>query len=141
MKKIIFSAMIALLILTGCKLKTYEEITYDEYVEMIENEENFILFIGSATCSHCNDYKSKVEKIVRNYQIMIYYIDVNKFTDEQLNKFKTTINFSGTPTTVFIENGKEKTDSKGNVSTYRINGNVDYNKLIKKLQKAGYIKE
>lgn len=141
MKKIIFSAMIALFILTGCKLKTYEEITYNEYVEKVENEESFILFIGSATCSHCNDYKSKVEKIVKDYQIMIYYIDINKFTDEQLNKFKTQINFSGTPTTVFIENGKEKTDSNGNVSPYRINGNVDYNKLIKKLQKAGYIKE
>lgn len=141
MKKIIIATMFLLIVLTGCKMRSYKEITYNEYVEKIENEENFILFIGSETCSHCNDYKSKVEKIVKDYQIMIYYIDINKFTDEQLNKFKTQINFSGTPTTVFIENGKEKTDSKGNVTPYRINGNVDYNKLIKKFQKAGYIKE
>ena len=141
MKKLFLILCLIIPLLTGCGSKTYEEIDYDTFLEKIENKDNFILFIGSETCQHCALYKSKVNKIIQNYNIMIYYIDINKFSDEQENKFKTYINFSGTPTTVFIENGEEKRDEKGNVSIYRINGNLDYEKVVDKIKKAGFIKE
>lgn len=141
MKKLFLILCLIIPLLTGCGNKTYEEIDYDTFLEKIENKDNFILFIGSETCQHCALYKSKVNKIIQNYNIMIYYIDINKFSDEQENKFKTYINFSSTPTTVFIENGEEKHDKSGNVSIYRINGNLDYDKVVDKIKKAGFIKE
>lgn len=137
MKKI-FLVIIALLpFFTGCgsKLTTYEEIDYDEFIDKIENKDDFVLFIGSATCQHCDAFKETIKSVVKNYQVKIYYIDIHKFTEQQSNKFKTYINFSATPTTVFIYNGDEKT-------TYnRINGNLSYDKVIDKLTKAGFIKE
>ncbi len=137
MKKVFLLIIMLLPLLAGCgsKLTTYEEIEYDEFIEKIENKDDFILFIGSSTCQHCDAFKETVKSVVKNYQIKIYYIDIHKFTEQQSNKFKTYINFSATPTTVFIYNGTEKT-------TYnRINGNLSYDKVIDKLTKAGFIKE
>lgn len=137
MKKVFLLIIMLLPLLAGCgsKLTTYEEIEYDEFIEKIENKDDFILFIGSSTCQHCDAFKETVKSVVKKYQIKIYYIDIHKFTEQQSNKFKTYINFSSTPTTVFIYNGIEKT-------TYnRINGNLSYDKVIDKLTKAGFIKE
>ena len=137
MKKIMFVILTAMVLMTGCtnKLNTYEEINYDGFIEKVENKESFILFVGSATCSHCDAFKKTINKIVKKYQVNIYYIDIHEFTSEQLNKFKTYINFDSTPTTVFIYDGEEKT-------TYnRIIGNVSYEKVIERLTKEGYIKE
>ncbi len=142
MKKIIIALITTFIFFTGCnKLNKYEEINFEKFNNMIEQEESFILFIGSSTCSHCAAYKEKVNKFVKEYQTKIYYIDVHKFSEAENIKFKTIINFDGTPTTVFIENGKEKTDENGNVRVYRIEGNLDYSKVVEKIKKAGFIKE
>lgn len=137
MKKIFLSLIMVLPLFVGCgtKITTYEEIDYDKFTEKIENKDDFILFIGSETCQHCTAFKQTVNKVVTKYQVKIYYIDINKFDETEKNKFKTYINFSATPTTVFIYSGEEKT-------TYnRINGNLGYDKVIDRLTKEGYIKE
>lgn len=143
MKKIFVVIAISVMILTGCnnKMDKYEEIEYNDFFNKIDNKDDFILFIGSATCQHCTDYKKTVNKIIKDYQVMIYYIDINKFSEEELSKFKTIINFSGTPTTVFIKDGKEISDDKGNVTQYRVNGNLAYSKVVDKIKKAEFIKE
>lgn len=137
MEKIFLITIMLLPILTGCgsKLSSYEEIDYNEFIEKIENKETFALFIGSSTCQHCDAFKGTVNRIVKKYQVKIYYIDIHKFDENESKKFKTYINFSATPTTVFITDGEEQT-------TYnRINGNLSYDKVVEKLTKAGYIKE
>ena len=141
MKKLLV-LLTTILLFTGCnKLKSYEEINYEELNKMIENKEDFILFIGSSTCSHCAAYKEKVNKFVKEYQTKIYYIDIHKFSETESNKFKLIVNFEGTPTTVFFEKGKEKEDENGNVRTYRIEGNIEYSKVVEKIKKAGFIKD
>lgn len=143
MKKILILLVIPFLFLAGCdkKLETYEEINFTKFNEMIENNDTFILFIGSSTCSHCTAYKEKVNKVVKKYNLKIYYIDIHEFSDEEASKFKAIINFEGTPTTVFIENGKEKQDENGNVRVYRIDGNLEYSKVVEKIKKAGFLKD
>lgn len=137
MKKVFLVLIMLLPIFIGCdsKLSSYEEIDYDTFINKIENEESFALFIGSATCQHCDAFKGTINKVIKKYQVKIYYIDINKFDETQSKKFKTYINFNATPTTVFIYDGAEKT-------TYnRINGNLSYDKVVEKLTKVGYIKE
>lgn len=143
MKRIFCCLLMLIPIIGGCgnKLTTYEEISYDEFTQKMENKDDFILFIGSETCQHCAAFKDTVNSVVKNYQIKIYYIDINKFDENQNNKFKTIINFSGTPTTVFIKGGSELKDENGNVTIYRINGNIEYEKVINKIKKAGFINE
>lgn len=133
-----FALMIILVIsLTGCgkKLSTFEEISYEQFVEKIDNKDDFILFIGAESCQHCSMYKNTINKIVENHQVKIYHIDIDKLSENEYSKFKTYINFSGTPTTVFLYEGKE-------ANTYnRINGNKNYDKVKDRLIKEGYIKE
>lgn len=101
---------------------------------MFEKKQSFVLFIGSTECQHCDLYKETLNEVIKKYQIHITYIDISKLSNEEQNKLKTIVNYTGTPTTIFIENGEE-------TSMYdRIDGNKAIDKVIEKLKKKGYIK-
>ena len=50
-------------------------------------------------------------------------------------ELKKQFSFSGTPTTIFVINGEEKT------AATRINGDVSEEKIISKLKSNGFISE
>lgn len=110
------------------------ELTYDEFTEKIDNEESFVLCVSRTTCSHCATYKPKLENVAKDYGIDLYYIDIDKYSDEEQEEFVKVINFNDTtPTTVFLKNGKETTASN------RINGDVSTNRIIDKLKSNDFI--
>ena len=136
MKKIlvIMIFMVSLLV-SGCgnKLTTFEQVNYDKIESMVENKESFVLFIGSTECPHCDLYKETLNEVIKKYQVKIYYIDIYGLSAEEGSKLKAIANYTGTPTTVFIENGEE-------TSMYdRIDGNKPMSKVVEKLKKKGYI--
>ena len=109
-------------------------LSYDEIMEKIDNKESFILCISRTTCSHCNVYKPKLRKVANKYDIKIYYTDVDKYSKNDLKNFSSKISFDGgTPTTLFIKNGEEKTTAT------RIEGDVSIEKIVDKLKKNGFI--
>lgn len=140
-KKIIILCSIAVILLISALVidKTigknyFNKITYQEVINKIENKEDFVLCISQTTCTHCQSYKPKLEKVANKYQINIYYIDVDLLTEEERKQFNKYVNISGgTPSTVFIKEGTEKTAAN------RINGDVSTEKIIKKLKQHGYI--
>ena len=110
------------------------ELTYDEFVQKIDNEESFVLCISLTTCSHCTTYKPKLESVAKDYGIDLYYIDIDKYSEEEQDEFEKIINFNdSTPTTVFLKNGKETTASN------RINGDVSTSRIIDKLKSNDFI--
>lgn len=135
MKKFIIYLLLILLA-TGCnfteKKQSYIEISYETYEQKMENKEDFILFIGSTTCSHCQDFKPVLENVITDYDLKIYYIDLYKTTKEQGDKIWEDTFLEGTPTIVFISKGKIKLFP-------RIEGYMNEENLIKQLQSAGYI--
>ncbi|MCI8545304.1 MAG: hypothetical protein HFH09_03635 [Bacilli bacterium] len=137
MKKLFVFVIIGLsLLLTGCgnKLKTYKEVDYKTLMNMFEEKQSFILFIGSTECQHCDLYKETLNEVISKYQVKISYIDISKLSMEENAKLKIYVNYNGTPTTAFIEQGEE-------TSMYdRIDGNKPLNKVVEKLKKKGYIK-
>lgn len=141
MKKIILliATIIVTFSLTGCVNKGLTEVNYGKVEEMFRNKEDFVLYIGSTNCSHCQSYKPKLESVIRSNSLTVYYLDISKITEEQYNSLSKLVTFSGTPHTVFIENGSIKeVGEEGN--TYSIEGDrdIDYIKLI--FKKNGYIK-
>lgn len=111
MKKIIMLMSVCALVLltTGCgnnKLDSYTSITYTKFNEKKENGDSFPLVIGSSTCSACATYKVVMEQFIENNQVEIFYIDLSNVSEEEYNKLKTEISFTGTPTTVFYQEGK-----------------------------------
>ena len=68
--------------------------------DMIKNEESFVLFIGSTSCTHCDAFKVTINKVVENYDVDIKYIDISKLNNNELSSLQSKFPFSGTPTTI-----------------------------------------
>lgn len=120
---------------TGCnKLTTYEELTYDDLMNKIEQKEDFVLMIGSSECNHCLTFKKTLDKVIEKYQVKIYYINVHDLSDEEDKELRNQFYYTGTPTTVFVKKGKETSMND------RIDGNKPYKTVVEKLKKQGYIK-
>lgn len=136
MKKIlnIFICFICLFVIVGCSNSKLDKISYDEFNKLLEDKESFVLYIGSTTCHNCKSFSPKFEEVIDEYDIDdVKYVEIDKFSDEDKDSFNKTINVSGTPTVVFIEDGEEKS------MTNRINGNVDKDKIISRFKSNGYI--
>lgn len=140
-KNVIILVIVCLIVLVGAVVadiilgKSYlNEIKYDKVMEKVEAKDSFVLLLSQTTCSHCMDFKPKLAKVAKNYKVNIYYLETNLLSEDESKKLKEHFNYSGTPTTVFIINGEEKTAAN------RINGDVSEEKIISKLKSNGFIK-
>ena len=112
-----------------------KKINISELKEKIDNKDSFILVITQDGCSHCKAYLPTITKIAREHNLTFYDISRSNLSEEDQTYLKNVANISGTPTTVFIENGEEKT------TTNRLVGDVDSYKVIDRLKAMGYINE
>lgn len=133
MKKI-FLALISFLLLTGCG-RQYIKINYNELETKLNNKENFVLVIGSATCSACELYEETMKEVMSKNNIDIYFIDLDALNDSERSKVYTKFAYTYTPTTVFIKNGEDSGTHN------RFVGAVEYEEIIERLEKLGYIGE
>jgi len=139
-KRVAILVSICLIILVGAFIadrimgKSYfNEIKYDELMEKIENKEDIVLLISRTTCSHCVTYKPKLKAVANEYKVNVYYIDVDLLSKSENDKLTSHINYDGTPVTVFLRNGEEKTAAN------RINGDASKEKIERKLKNNGFI--
>ena len=120
------------------KKETYNNIKVlkiDELKEKINNKESFVMIVSRDDCSHCKAFLPVANDVAKKYNITIYDISTTNLSNEDSTYLRNIANVSGTPTTVFIENGEEKNTSN------RLVGNVKDYKLIEKLKTMGYINE
>ena len=111
------------------------KLDYKDIVNKIDNKESFVLCVSRTTCSHCQSYKPKLQKVANKYNIKIYYTNIDTYNKDELNDFNSRITFDGgTPVTLFIKNGEEKTTAT------RIISDVSSEKIIDKLKKNDFIK-
>lgn len=109
------------------------ELTFDELQEKVNNKDTFILVLTQTTCSHCLEYKPVLKEVLTEYDIIAYEISTDKLDKKQTAMLKDIANASGTPTTVFIENGVEKNTSN------RLVGSASPSKIVSRLKALGYI--
>ena len=112
------------------------KISYNEVKEKIANKDDFVLVVSQSTCSHCATYKPKLKEIASDYNLDIYYIDYDTESSSVQKDFLNHFHLSGaTPTTMFIKGGHE-------VSVLnRLEGDLGPTKVVKQLQKMGFIDE
>jgi len=139
-KKVMILVIFCLLILAGAFIadrimgKSYfNEISFNDIMEKIENKDDVVLLISQTTCSHCISYKPKLKDVANKYKLNIYYIDVDLLGEDEAKELKSKVNYSSTPVTVFLKNGEEKTAAN------RINGDASKDKIVKKLKNNGFI--
>lgn len=109
-----------------------EKITQKELIKKQENKEDFILIISRTDCSHCISYKPKIEQIAKDYNLTIYYINIDKLsnTEQFLADYKLS---NATPITLFFKNGKETSILN------RLEGDLSAKKVKEQFKKMGFI--
>lgn len=111
-------------------------ISGQELLEKIKKEESFILIRTQDGCSHCEEYKPILNRVLTENNIQAYELNSTKLKEESQetkNEIDKLFNISGTPTTIFINEGKEQT------SINRIVGSATYSNLKEKLKERGFI--
>ena len=96
----------------------YKTISEKKFISMVENQESFVVFTGSSSCTDCSVYGSVVEKYLKdNRGKTIYYINLDKVSDTFINDFLNGEAELTTAHTFKIENGII-VDSGTNITYY-----------------------
>ncbi len=132
--KKIFILSLFVMILSGCGKSYIIDSSIEDIVKKVNNNESFILYIGSSNCSHCKTFRPKLEKIVNNNKIEVYYVDISKLDQDELSILSSISSYSGTPNTAFIVNGEDPG------SQTHIDGDVDESYIKQALKDNGYLK-
>lgn len=139
MKKVIYLVVItiSLLLITGCGNSSYlHNISFGKLNEKLDNGDSFILTIIQDGCSHCAIFKPRFESVLNEYKVNAYALNISTLSDEEYASFEDLFGTKiGTPTTIIIENGQEKTKIN------RFSGESSKNEIIRKLKQNGYIEE
>ena len=136
MKKILVLLGFVLLLTACTGPTTYQTINYRRLDTMLNDKESFVLVLGSATCPACSTYRRTMEEIIREHKLMIYYVNVDDFTNAEMSRLAEIFDLGerwGTPTTLFVVDGQE-------VAEDRIRGAANKEAVISSLIKYGYIK-
>lgn len=114
MKKIIIVMLImSSFLFIGCSNdKDLKEISYDDLRNKIESKESFVLYVGSSSCSHCAEFRPKLEKVINKYKLDVYYVNMANLSEAKYNSVMKKVDGKGTPITVYIEKGKTKISPK-----------------------------
>ena len=83
------------------------EISYNDYENLMEKEEAFIIIVERASCSYCQMYLPILEDVANEKQIPIYYIDTDTLSSEDFSSLGNSNSYLrrnswGTPTTLFM---------------------------------------
>lgn len=110
-------------------------ITGQELLDKLNQKETFILVFTQDGCSHCNEYTPILNRVLDEYDITIYDLNLTELRKdtELYNQVSSKFNIPGTPTTIFINDGEEKT------TLNRLVGGSNYKDLVEKFKDRGFI--
>lgn len=106
------------------------QIDFDTYKKLYNGFEKSIVYFGQSSCTQCVEYEAILKEILSEYDITIYYINIQELTPEQLAAIQMTFSLTETPSTVVIQNG--------DVLDY-VNGWVPKNDVIEFLKTNDFI--
>ena len=134
--KIIVLAIAFLVLLTGCETKDnyLKNISLKELNEKMDNKEEFFFVVTQDGCSHCEEFLPVLKEVLNENKIVGYDFNLTRLSDSDKDSFYEMFDIEGTPTTIFIKDGKELSIMQ------RIVGGLDKDKLIQKFKNNGYIK-
>lgn len=108
--------------------KYLKEITYKETKKLFDDDESFILYVGSSECPHCKDFSPKFKRVLDKNKVYAYYLDLNELSTEEAEDFQNYISISGTPTVAFIVDGEEES-TMNRISSSAVSEDYIYDKL------------
>lgn len=112
-------------------------IDYSSYSKLINSSKNSIIVVGQTSCGYCIQSKPVLQKIAKEKNIVINYLNITDLSESDSESFQTSLDYLkdnewGTPLTLIV--------SKGNVRD-SINGTKDYDGYMESFKNNGFIKE
>lgn len=90
--------------------KPYTEINVDTYLEKYNGSENTLILLGRETCQYCQVAEPILQKISKDYNLEILYLNTDAFSDDDITKFlnsdETFKDSFGTPFLFIVGNGQ-----------------------------------
>ncbi len=121
--------LVATLLLVGCTTDNINYISYDNFIDKVDNKENMILFFGE------NDLlESTLNQVLNDYELEAYTINTKKLSDEELSELKKIVDFEDLAI-CFIVNGQDPS-----VLTHLTDEYTTKEDIINSLTNLGFIK-
>lgn len=129
---IIVGLIIVALVFNESDDKYIHEISLDNVIDKIDNEDSFILYIKQTDCEHCKAFTPNFVSVLSENNVEAYTLNISNLSDDDNDLYKETFDVEGTPTVLFFNDGNE--------SLIRINGEQTKAKIKSKLESTGFIK-
>ena len=124
------------ILLVGCgSSSNLKSLSYSELKDKLENKEKFFFVVIRDGCSFCEAFIPRVEEVLDEYNIVGYKLNISDMSEDEYKEFDEIWDVSGTPTTIFIEDGSETSVMQ------RIDGSVSKDKFKTRLEQNEYIKK
>ena len=112
--------------------KAFDNIDLAKYLELYKGDTPSLVMLARESCYYCNIAEPIVQSIMKKYKIDIYYLDPDKFTEEEKNDFiNSNERFSdgfGTPMLFLVGNNsiidvvEGLTDRAHYIEFFKLNG-------------------
>lgn len=100
--------------------KTFNEVSLDEYLELVKGSEKSIVLIARPTCSYCEKFAPILKQAMEDMNLTVNYIDTDKLSEDDWTTFSDSLDFLkneewGTPTVLIVQNGDSIAENQGYV--------------------------
>lgn len=122
------SILVFFLLLSGCQKninENFEKISYLEFQEKIQKNEEFYIIFERDDCPACPVFLEKFNQVSGENNLSFFVIDTNELNSKQKYECKDKFNLEYVPTAIFIKSGEMEN---------RLTGTDDI-KEIRKFQK------
>ena len=89
----------------------FNEVTLDEYLDLVKKDEKTIILVARPTCSYCEAFAPILSEAKDDLGLTVNYIDTDKFTQDDWTTFNDSLDYLsenewGTPLTMIVQNGE-----------------------------------
>lgn len=114
-KKLAF-VLVCVTCLFACSAKKQgevREVQTSEIIEMINNKETFVVYLGTTTCGHCQKYAPIIEEVCKEEGAVIYKVMLDESVASDNLVFVNEYGLEYTPTTYYFKDGEMVTSFVG----------------------------
>ena len=105
---------------------TLTEINFNTFKKLFMTTKKSILAVEKNNCAYCADYEPKMIEALNENDVKAYKLNISNLSTEELFKIYDFINFTGTPTTFIIENGKVTHSFSGTTDKETLSAFIEY---------------
>ena len=105
---------------------TLTDIDFKTFKLLFQTSKRSILTLEKDGCSYCQDFEPKFINALDYFKATAYKINISNLSEDELSEIYNYIDFTGTPTTYIISNGKAIHTYTGTADQDTLSSFIDY---------------